>query len=251
VAKKKAEKPHVLAMRFMGSMVTGFGGKVPPPFSRFYIGGEDDLRGFYIRSISPIAFYPTVTQVCNKDAAGRDIPALNSDGTQLAACGSYSRFPASTVIFPGGDTMLVANVEYRVPIAGPVTLAYFVDVGSSFVWRDSQLKVQKAALANFQKEFPWYPVPDRLKPIGVTNIRPRGSTGIELQVVLPIVNAPFRVFWGYNFLRVNDEVVPPQVLPPESLFPNRATWEAALPAFRGFQLQDRKSRLGFTVARTF
>ena len=70
-------------------------------------------------------------------------------------------------------------------------------------------------------------------------------------VVLPVVNAPFRVFWGYNFLRVNDTVVPPQDYPPESLFPNHATYEAALAAFRGFRLADRRSRLGFTVARTF
>jgi len=252
IAKKKAEKPHVLAMRFMGSMVTGFGGKVPPPFSRFYIGGEDDIRGYYIRSISPISWYPTVTQVCNKDALGNDIPALGPDGKSLNTCGSYTRYPASTVIFPGGDTMLIGNVEYRIPIAGPVTLAYFADVGTTFVWRDSQLKVQKAALANFKNEFPWYEIPTRLTPIPATNFRPRASTGIEIQVVLPIVNAPFRVFYGYNVLRVNDILMPPTILPPESMFPNRATYDEAIRrAFRGIPLADRKSRLGFTVARTF
>ncbi len=251
VARKKADHPQVLAMRFMGSMVAGFGGRVPPPFSRFYIGGEDDIRGFYIRSVSPVSFYPTVSQVCNKDGAGRDIPALDSNGHQLNACGSYTRFPANTVIYPGGDTMLVSNVEYRIPIAGPVTLAYFVDVGTSFVWRQSQLKIQQAALESIHTEFPWFPTPKELRAIAATNFRPRASTGIEVQVVLPIVNAPFRVFYGYNILRLNDTVIPPQNLPPESLFPNHATYEAALPAFRGFQLQDRKSRLGFTVARTF
>lgn len=251
VAKKKSDHPQVLAMRFMGSTVAGFGGRVPPPFSRFYVGGEDDIRGFYIRSVSPVSFYPTVSQVCNKDSAGRDIPALDSNGRQLAACGSYTRFPANTVIYPGGDTMLVANVEYRIPIAGPVTLAYFVDVGTSFVWRQSQLRIQQAALDGIHTEFPWFPTPKELRAIAATNLRPRASTGIEVQVVLPVVNAPFRVFYGYNFLRLNDTVIPPQSLPPESLFPNHATYEAALPAFRGFQLQDRKSRLGFTVARTF
>jgi outer membrane protein insertion porin family len=252
IAKKKADRPHVLAMRFMGSMVTGYGGRVPPPFSRFYIGGEDDIRGYYIRSISPISWYPTVTQICNKDALGNDIPAVGSDGTQTRTCGSYTRYPVSTVIYPGGDTMLVGNIEYRIPIAGPVTLAYFADVGTSFVWRDSQLKVQKSALASFQSEYPWYPIPERLTPISETNFRPRVSTGIELQVVLPIVNAPFRVFYGYNALRVNDTLIPPNILPPESLFPNRATYEAAVQrAFRGIPLADRKSRVGFTVARTF
>jgi outer membrane protein insertion porin family len=252
IARKKAEKPHVLAMRFMGSLVTGYGGKVPPPFSRFYIGGEDDIRGYYIRSISPLSWYPTVTQVCNKDPLGNDIPAVDPSGSQTRTCGSYTRYPASTVIYPGGDTMLVGNIEYRIPIAGPVTLAYFADVGSSFALLSSQLKVQKSALANFQNEYPWYPVPDRLTPVAATNLRPRASTGIELQVVLPIVNAPFRVFYGYNVLRVNDTLIPPNILPPESLFPNHATYEEAVRrAFRGIPLADRKSRVGFTVARTF
>ena len=40
----------------MGSMLTGYGGKVAPPFNRFYIGGEQDIRGFEIWGISPIAY---------------------------------------------------------------------------------------------------------------------------------------------------------------------------------------------------
>jgi len=247
----KKEKPQVMAFRFLSSMVSGFGGRVPPPFSRFYVGGEDDIRGFYLRSISPISFYPTTGQVCNRDSAGNLIPAVDANGRQIAACGSYTRFPYHTVIFPGGDTMVITNFEYRIPIAGPVTLAYFVDVGSTFIWRTSQLKVQPSALADIRRDFPFFPTPETLKPIGLTNFRPRGSTGLEVQVVLPVVNAPFRVFWGYNFLRMNDNVVPPADLPPESLFPNHATYEQVLPFFRGFHLEDRKSRLGFTVARTF
>lgn len=253
IAKKRAERPHVLALRFLGSMITGFGGRVPPPYSRFYVGGEEDIRGFYIRSISPISFYPTIAQVCNKDATGTPIPALNADGTVIAGvCGSYTRYPVNTVIYPGGDTELVANAEYRIPIAGPVTLSYFVDVGTAFAWRNSQLKVQQSALESIRQQFPWFPLPTELKPIGLTNFRPRGSTGLEVQVVLPIVNAPFRVFWGYNFLRVNDTVIPPQDYPPESLFPNHATYEDAIRlGFSGFRLADRRSRVGFTVARTF
>jgi outer membrane protein insertion porin family len=251
VAAKKSEHPHVAAFRVMGSTISGFGGRVPPPFSRFYIGGEDDIRGFYIRSISPMAFYPTISQVCNLDAAGNLIEALNSSGQKLGTCGSYSRFPSYTLIFPGGDSMVVANAEYRIPIAGPVTLSYFMDIGSAFIWRESQLQVVKDALSSITKDYPYFPVPKTLEAISATNFRPHASTGIEVQVVLPVVNAPFRVFWGYNLLRLNDTVVPPQDLPPASLFPNEATYEAALPFFRGFRLVDRKSRFGFTVARTF
>ncbi len=254
VAKKKSEHPHVAAFRILGSMITGFGGRVPPPFSRFYVGGEDDIRGFYIRSISPIAFYPTIRTVCNLEANGLPIPAVDSSGRQQTepfVCGSTTRFPASTVIFPGGDTMLIANAEYRVPIAGPVTLSYFVDIGTAFVLRPSQLRVEQAALEDISKEFPFFPLPETLKPIAATNFRPRASMGWEVQVVLPVLNAPFRVFWGYNFMRLNNEVVPPQNLPPESLFPNHATYEQVLPFFRGYRLEDRRSRFGFTVTRTF
>lgn len=251
IAKKKSDRPHVLAVRFLGSVISGYGGRVPPPYSRFYIGGEDDIRGFYIRSVSPISFYPTIGQVCNKDATGRDIPAVDSAGRQTSTCGSFTQYPVNTVIYPGGDTELVTNIEYRVPIAGPVTVAYFVDVGTAFAWRNSQLKIDRTALSSIQQQFPWFPVPTTLKPIPLTNFRPRGSTGIEVQVVLPVVNAPFRVFWGYNFLRLDDTVVPPQDYPPESLFPNHATYEAGIAAFRGFRLADPRSRLGFTVARTF
>ena len=251
-ARKKSDKPHVIATRLMASTVTGFGGKVPPPFSRFYIGGEDDIRGFYIRSVSPISFYPTISQVCNKDATGKDIPALGSDGSVIGACGSYTRFPSNTVIYPGGDTMLVGNFEYRVPVAGPVTVAYFTDVGTSFVWRNSQLKVQQSALQTLHNQYPWFPIPSELAPISSTNFKPRLSTGIEVQVVLPIVNAPFRVFWAYNPLRVNNTIVPPQDYPPRSLFPNEATYNAAIAqGFRGFNLTEKSSKFGFTVARTF
>ena len=39
--------------------IAGYGGKVAPPYSRYYMGGEDDIRGFDILTISPIAFIPT------------------------------------------------------------------------------------------------------------------------------------------------------------------------------------------------
>jgi outer membrane protein insertion porin family len=34
--------------------------------------------------------------------------------------------------FLGGDTQLLGNFEYRVPIFGPVQLAFFADIGSAF-----------------------------------------------------------------------------------------------------------------------
>ncbi len=53
-------KRNVIAMRFLGAFESGYGGKVIPPFSRFYLGGEDNLRGFDIRTVSPVVFVPTL-----------------------------------------------------------------------------------------------------------------------------------------------------------------------------------------------
>ena len=251
VAKKRAEKPHVFGVHVMASMVSGFGGLVASPNSRFYLGGEDDIRGFDIRTISPIAFYPTVGTVCNRDNLGRQIMALDANGASTGSCGSSTRLPYYTPLWPGGDTVVVTNLEYRIPIAGPVTAAYFVDVGSSFITRSSQLQVSPQALDPVSQEFPWFPLPKELKPIKGTNFRPRASTGIEFQVILPVLNAPFRIFYAYNFMRFDENLIPPQALPPASMFPNQATYVDAVKLFAGYHLQDRKTKLGFTVARTF
>ena len=49
---------NAIAANFQGSFITGYGGVVAPPFQRFYMGGEYDLRGFDIRSVSPVAYLP-------------------------------------------------------------------------------------------------------------------------------------------------------------------------------------------------
>jgi len=247
----KTEKPHVVALHLTASTITGFGGEVPPPFSRFYMGGEYDLRGFDIRTISPVAFYPSTTQVCNRDNSGNIISAVSTSGTKTGSCGSYTTFPFYTVIFPGGDTQIVSSAEYRVPIAGPVWLAYFVDAGTDFIWHTGELKLAPDALSSLSSQFPSFPVPQKVSPIGSTNYRPRVSTGLEISGVMPIINAPVRVFYGYNVLRLDQVVVPPQNLPNPALFPNQATYDAVLPFFQGIRVHERKGRVGFTVARTF
>jgi outer membrane protein insertion porin family len=242
---------NVLGFHTVFSMITGYGGRVAPPFSRFYMGGEQDIRGFDIRSISPVAYFPTITQVCNLDNAGNPIPAYGTSGSPTGGCGSSTRIPINTPIFPGGDTSVLANFEYRVPIAGPVTAAYFIDIGSAFIMRKSQLQIQPSALQSITSEFPFFPVPKTIVPLSGTNFKPRSSTGLTIQIILPVVNAPFQVYYGYNWLRLNEVLVPPQILPPRSLFPNEATYDEVLPLFQGLRLKERKARVGFTVARTF
>ena len=45
------------------------------------------------------------------------------------------------------------------------------------------------------------------------------STGIELQTMLPVINAPFRIYYAYNALRLDGSAVPPIKITP-SMFPN-------------------------------
>ncbi len=248
----KSDHPTAIGFRLLASTVIGYGGRVVPPFSRFYMGGEEDIRGFDIRTISPIAFYPTVVSVCNRDNNGNPIIGTNGHGQSTGSCGSSTSFPINSPIFPGGDTEVVFNFEYRVPIVGStVSLAYFVDAGMNMIIWPNQLKLATGALSTIESTYSYFPIPKELKPVPISNFKPRSSTGLDLQVLLPIVNAPIHIFYGYNYLRVNDVIMPPQDLPPQSLFPNQATYVDALQNFVPFRLKERSGRLGFTVQRTF
>src|SRR5438874_2040935 len=55
------KRRNVLGLHAQLAHITGFGGKEIPPYSRFYMGGENDIRGYDIRSISPVTFIPTAT----------------------------------------------------------------------------------------------------------------------------------------------------------------------------------------------
>ena len=77
------------------------------------------------------------------------------------------------------------------------------------------------------------------------------STGLELQVVLPIVQAPFRIYWAYNPVVVRQFLQPPIVLD-RSMFPNQTTFLNAIntcsPAYPDF---EKHSTFRFTIGRTF
>jgi outer membrane protein insertion porin family len=254
---------NVLAFHGLASTLLGYGGLVPPPFDRIYMGGEYDIRGFDIYTISPLGFFPTVATACNLDSKGNKIQSLNSSGQPTGSCGSTTTFPINTLQFLGGDTELLGNFEYRIPIIPErVTLAYFVDIGMPFIWHEGQLALKPTAVQGITQQFPWF-LPSGLpevKPIPVTNFNPRSSTGLELQLMLPVVNAPFRIFYGYNWLRLNTYIYPPAAPPEEmALFPNLPSWlgitrdpsTGGLPYFTRIPLHDRAARLGFTVARQF
>jgi hypothetical protein len=133
-------------------------------------------------------------------------------------------------------------------------MSAFLDIVTDFVWHTSQLRLTPTALTNITTQFPYFQnqVPTVLKIIGSTNFHPISSTGFELSGVMPIVNAPVRVYYGYNWLRVDQIITPPGgSFPPATLFPNQATYDSVLPFFGPLRLRDRKGKVGFTVARQF
>ena len=85
------------------------------------------------------------------------------------------------------------------------------------------------------------------------------STGLELQVFLPVVNAPFRIYYAYNPLRLDDKAQSPQLLDTpqfRSLFPagaaGDANAQAALALYGSkFILREPRKTFRFTVATTF
>jgi outer membrane protein insertion porin family len=79
----------------------------------------------------------------------------------------------------------------------------------------------------------------------------RASTGVELQVLMPVVNAPFRFYWAYNPLRANAVLQPPLVAD-RSFFPNEATFLGYFANFgRPQSFAERASTFRFSIGRTF
>jgi outer membrane protein insertion porin family len=258
---------NTIGFNFQGSFLTGYDGLVPPPFQRFYDGGENDLRGFDIRSISPVSFLPNTTSIQLRNPDGSIVPKNPANPLQ----GAYTiPVPLDQIVFPGGDLSLVGNLEYRITIAGPVALAPFVDMGVEPILRDSQLKINNGQFdlinstvfgcpaldAGFNcvggstQKFPQY-----LHPVPGTNWTPRMSTGLELQVFLPVVNAPFRIYWAYNPLRL-DTIVNAPIPITRGMFPAGAagdyTYQLARNSFSPpYQLREPRKTFRFTVATTF
>ena len=241
---------HILAFHLMSSLLTGYGGKDAPPFSRTYIGGEQDIRGFDICGISPIAFIASdaSVNVLNNDGTARNQKVVVNGVTTLVPV--TQTIPVYQLIFPGGDTQVVTNWEYRIPIFGPVTLALFLDAGVNRILLPSELSMNPTRVAQLNAEFPQAAFNGKviLAP-GTQNIR--ASTGIEIQVLLPVVQAPFRVYWAYNPLRVDTNLQPP-IVADRSYFPNNATFINSLASFgQAYPFYEKASTFRFTIGRTF
>src|SRR5262249_51373444 len=154
------------------------------------------------------------------------------------------------LIFPGGDTQGVGNVEYRIPIVGPVVLAAFFDVGLNKIVRRDQLSINSGRLDQLNNLFP-QAVFESNAYIANGTQKVRASTGLELQIMMPVVNAPFRLYWAYNPLIYRDILVPP-IVADRSYFPNNASFLGALTVIgQPSPFYEKRSTFRFTISRTF
>jgi outer membrane protein insertion porin family len=203
------KRRNVLGMHVTAAFITGYGGKEVPPFSRYYMGGENDIRGFDIRSISPVTFIPTAT---TQQFIYTDPTSLNGNGTPVQRILSIPVL-GYTITFPGGDLQSYGNFEYRIPIAGPVTAGLFMDVGTVGILRQDALKLDPTGFQNLLSQFPdaqsQAGLQRQLKIAAGTNFRVRASTGVELVVQLPIIQAPFRIYYAFNLDRLHEQIIAP------------------------------------------
>lgn len=169
IRKKRSKNPEVFAFRIQAGTIGAFAltdtvrnansiafvGGVPA-YERYFLGSENDIRGYNSRSIGPLAPFDTyVTSrnlVLTSNASGTAVPQTGFENPQipieLASIGLLTGFDGANPAlysrnyrFIGGDTQLLGNFEYRIPIFGPATMAVFADVGSVFNLRKSGTQV--------------------------------------------------------------------------------------------------------------
>ena len=273
------EGRNVLGIRVQFAHVEGFGGEVAPPTNRIYGGGESDIRGFDIRAASPYTFIPVKVDFDLTNPDGSTVPR---DPTNPSLGNIKIPLPIYRLVAVGGDTQLTTNVEYRIPIINQVTFALFTDFGVTGDLLQSQLRQSVAGADVLSsplygcptfvngscfggKQIPSFS-PLQLNTVPFTNFVPRMSTGAELQVVLPIVNAPFRLYYAYNPLRLYRDVPQQLALPNtcsagqtlcfRNLFPDsdagRFSYQEALQLYGpSYQLREPRKTFRLTVSTTF
>lgn len=264
---------NAIGFNVQGSFISGFGGLVAPPFQRFYIGGENDIRGFDIRSVSPVAFLPSAGSIILRNPDGT--PVLK-DPSNAGRGAVTVPIPVDQIVFPGGDFSLTSNLEYRITIFGPVALAPFIDAGIDPILRRSQLQIatqQYSQLISTPFGCPSVnlttasgcnpgsvlnPAPRNQLELGPGNWQPRMSTGLELQMFLPVINAPFRIYWAYNPMRL-DRTTGSPIPVTRGMFPTGPYQEAGDYTYGqakaiyspDYLLREPRKTFRFTVATTF
>ena len=175
---------NTLALRAMGSFVQSFTNLSVPFYERIFAGGDFDIRGFDFRTISPISFITRALPITDP-ATGRTVTRNFDD-----------------IVYVGGDTQFIFNLEYRIPLIGQVvSLVPFLDLGNAWVLKPQELE-RKIVSPGLIETLPAQFLPG-------TNSGLRMSTGVEFQVVMPVLNAPFRVDFAFNPARIDQQFFGP------------------------------------------
>jgi outer membrane protein insertion porin family len=214
------------------------------------MGGEQDIRGFEIWGITPIAFIPSSgsVNVLNDDGSARTQKVV-SNGT-IVNSNVTMTVPTYQLITPGGDTQLLGNFEYRIPIVGPVILAPFFDAGVDKILRTNQLTLESTRVSDLNTQFPQAGYNGKVF-IAPGTQKMRASTGLELQVMLPVVNAPFRLYFAYNPSTVREYLQPP-IVADRASFPNNATFLNNIATYgQAYPFFEKRTMFRFTIGRTF
>jgi outer membrane protein insertion porin family len=162
VRNKRSENPHVFGMRILAGTTGSFATSARvrnanslafvdgvPIYERFFLGDEFTIRGYNVRSISPIT--PLDTYVTSKNVVVATSPAGTIEpvpglSQSYAAIGTFTGSTGSNIAqlpraytATGADTQVLGNFEYRFPIIGRVVGgAFFADVGSAFNLRSKR-----------------------------------------------------------------------------------------------------------------
>ena len=259
---------NAFGYRFQLSYIQGISGSVAPPFQRFYTGGENDLRGFDIRSGTPYAFIPTrvLFNLTNPDGSCVSRQPGNPQTNQCVQV----PLPVYGIVSAGGDTSLVNNLEYRIPLVGrTAALEIFNDFGINVALNKGQLRQSPQGIANLDS--PLYGCrtyvngacqggikinfDNNVRVISGANFVPRDSIGAQISVMLPIVNAPFRIYYAYNPLRLKKSFLGENLIT-RQMFPQGSagdfTYAQSQQLYGSFyQLREPAKTFRLTVGTTF
>jgi outer membrane protein insertion porin family len=169
---QRIKGPMSVGFRALGQYIRPYGSTTTLPiFEKIFLGGEYNIRGYDIRTVSP-----------------RD----SSTGTAI-----------------GGNKAIVLNAEYYVDIGQVRLLAFYDagqvrDVGQKFTWRDPVVLVNfppTPLIQNLDYTNPSY----LLTEFGAITAEIVGqasaiktSTGLEARFMVPVLNIPFRLIMAYN-----------------------------------------------------
>ena len=164
VRRKRSERPEVFGFRILAGTVGSFATSATvknanslafvdgiPIFERFFLGDEFTIRGYNVRSISPIApidqFITSQNVVIALNPSGTpELAGLPASAAQIGVftgpTGSNVAALPRTFTSVGADSQLLGNFEYRIPVISDVVqLAAFADIGTAFNLRSKSDQV--------------------------------------------------------------------------------------------------------------